>query len=419
MRMSKDRLLSMASPAKYIKPASRVAASGVDVWSLVNGAAAELSSPPVNLGQGFMDFAPEKYLIDEAKRALDGVSTNHYSPTRGRPRLLKAIAQAYSPFFQRQLDPTTEVVVTAGANEGMFSAFGAFLEPEDEVIIFEPFFDQYIDPPRYFGAKVVYVPIHPPKTGNSETLSSSEWKLDIDELRSKVTSRTKMMVLNSPWNPVGKVFSRDELLEIGRVAVEHQIVILSDEVYDSLYYVPFTRIATLSPELSRLTLTVGSGGKVFNATGWRVGWLIGEPEMIKHVAAAHTRVTFSVNSPMQEAIAAGFEQAEGQTYFARTVSDYKKRMQILTKVFDDINLPYTLPEGGYFLLVNFSKVQVPADYPVPEPWTKGRAKDFRVVYWLLKEFGVVAIPPTEFYTKQHAHIGQDYLVSENSLARLI
>lgn len=391
------------------QPAARVAKSVKDIWSMVNEAAAECSQPPVNLGQGFMNFGPEENLIKEATKCMNDPLIQQYSHTRGRSRLLKAISESYSPLFGRTLDPKSEIVVTAGANEGMFSAFAAFLEPGDEVILFEPFFDQYVDPPKYFGAKLVYVPLYPPKDADLKTVSASQWKISIDELRSSITPRTKMMVLNSPWNPVGKIFSRDELLEIGKLAVEHNIVILSDEVYDSLYYVPFYRIATLSPELSSRTITVGSAGKIFNATGWRIGWLIGEPHLIKPAAAAHTRITFTVNSPLQEAVAAGFEQSASTGYFERTVSQYKDRVDKFTAVLDEIGLPYTIPEGGYFVLVNFSTVKMPSDYPVPEEWSRDRGRDFRLAYWLLKEFGVVAIPPTEFYSKSHAHLGENFL----------
>lgn len=295
----------MASTRK-LQPAARVSGQRQDVWTIVNeAAAASPKQPIVNMGQGFFGYNPPKFVLDAAKEALDRVECNQYSPTKGRPRLRKAIADAYSPFWGRTLNPETEVTVTTGANEGMLSAFMAFIEPGDEVIIFEPFFDQYISNIEIPGGKIVYVPMHPPSDGADRTSSAGEWTVNFEELEKAVTPRTKMIVINTPHNPVGKVFSKDELVKIADICLKNQIIILSDEVYDRLFYTPFTRIATLSPEIEKLTLTVGSAGKNFYATGWRVGWLIGPPELLQHVSAAHTRICYSSVSPLQEACAIG------------------------------------------------------------------------------------------------------------------
>lgn len=174
------------------------------------------------------------------------------------------------------------------------------------------------------GGKIVYVPLHPPKDGGSRTSSAGEWVIDFAELERAISPKTKMLVINTPRescnnlfpvlnialthvldNPVGKVFSKDELQKIADLCVKNDIIIVSDEVYDRLYYAPFTRVATLSPEVERLTLTVGSAGKNFYATGWRVGWLMGPAHLIKYVAAAHTRICYSSVSPLQEACAIG------------------------------------------------------------------------------------------------------------------
>ena len=251
----------------------------------------------------------------------------------------KAIADAYSPFFGRTIDPETEVTITTGANEGMLSAFMGFLEQGDEVIVFEPFFDQYISNIEMPGGKVVYVPLHPPKDGDKKTTSAAEWSLDMAELEKAITDKTRMIVLNSPHNPIGKVFSKKELQAIGDLCVKHNIIILSDEVYDRLYYVPFTRMATLSPEIAKLTLTVGSGGKNFYATGWRVGWLIGPEHLIKYVSAAHTRICYSSVSPLQEATAIGFEQAEKEGFWDETVKEMKGKMDRFNEIWPELGLP--------------------------------------------------------------------------------
>lgn len=393
-------------------PSSHVSSHSKDVWSFINetAAAAEKSSgrKVVNLGQGFFSYSPPQFAIDAAKKALDVAGLNQYAPTRGLPALRQALADSYSPFFGRTLDPETEIVVTSGANQGMYSAFTAFLDKGDEVIVFEPFFDQYISNIQLPGGVVKYVPFHPPKDDSVRTHSAQEWTIDFEELEATITPRTKMIVLNSPHNPTGKVLSKEELLRIGDLAIKYNFVILSDEVYDRLQYSEFTRIATLSPELARLTLTVGSAGKTFSATGWRIGWLIGHPDLIKYVAAANTRICFTANTPLQSAAANALVQASTNTYYEDQIASFKEKYDIFTKVFEEVGLPYTKPEGGYFLLVNFAKVQFPQDYIFPAD-IESRARDFKLAYWLIQEFGVVAIPPTEFYTSKNAHIAENYL----------
>lgn len=249
------------------------------------------------------------------------------------------------------MNPDTEVTITTGANEGMLSAFMGFLEPGDEVIVFEPFFDQYVSNIEMPGGKVVYVPLQPPREGNERITSAGEWTLDLKAFEAAITDKTRMIVLNSPHNPIGKVFSKDELQAVGEICVKHNIIILSDEVYDRLYYVPFTRVATLSPEIAKLTLTVGSGGKNFYATGWRVGWLIGPEHLIKYVSAAHTRICYSSVSPLQEATAIGFEEADKHNFWEESKKDMKGKMDRFSEVFKELGLPVRLhPFLGSWML---------------------------------------------------------------------
>ncbi|CEN59509.1 pyridoxal phosphate-dependent transferase [Aspergillus pseudodeflectus] len=409
LRVGVRAMSATAARADPFKPAARVAGQRQDVWSIVNeAAAASPVQPIVNMGQGFFGYNPPKFALDAAKAALDRVDCNQYSPTKGRPRLKKALADAYSSSFGRQLNPDTEVTITTGANEGMLSAFMGFIEQGDEVIIFEPFFDQYISNIEMPGGTIRYVPLHPPKDGATRTSPASEWTIDFDELEKTINSKTKMIVLNSPHNPVGKVFSREELERIGDLAVKHNLIILSDEVYDRLYYVPFTRIATIKPEFYERTLTVGSAGKAFYATGWRVGYLIGPEHLIKYVAGAHTRICYSSVSPLQEAAAVAFEEADKQGFWDESRTEMKGKMERFCKVFDELNIPYSDPEGGYFVLANMASVKLPEDYPFP-PHVASRPRDFKLCWFLIHEVGVAAIPPTEFYTDGNAHIAEDYL----------
>ena len=171
---------------------------------------------------------------------------------------------------------------------------------------------------------------------------------------------------------------------------------------------PFVRIGTLSPEVAKLTLTVGSAGKNFYATGWRVGWLIGEPELLQHVSAAHTRICYSSVSPLQEACAIGFEQADKEGFWDESIKDMKGRMDRFNEIFKELDIPYSEPEGGYFVMANLSKVKLPADYPFP-PHVASRPRDFKLAWFLIQELGVAAIPPTEFYTEANQKLAEDYL----------
>ncbi|KAM5446358.1 arylformamidase [Microsporum audouinii] len=400
---------STAVSNEPFKPARRVAGQRQDVWSIVNeAAAASPVQPIVNMGQGFFGYNPPQYVMDAAKEAVQTVESNQYAPTKGLPRLKKAIADAYSPFFGRELNPNTEIVITSGANEGMLSAFMGFIEPGDEVIIFEPFFDQYISNIEMPGGKIRYVPLHPPKDGAQKTSSASAWTIDFDELERTINEKTKMIVLNTPHNPVGKVMSREELEKVADLCVKHNLIILSDEVYDRLFYVPFTRMATLSPEVSKRTLTVGSAGKNFYATGWRVGYLIGEEHLIKYVAAAHTRICYSSVAPLQLATAVGFEKADEMGFWDESRKEMRGKVERFCEIFDELGIPYSDPEGGYFVLANMASVKFPEDYPFP-PHVASRPRDFKLSWFLIKEVGVAAIPPTEFYTDANAHIAEDYL----------
>ncbi|KAL9636873.1 MAG: hypothetical protein Q9164_002549 [Protoblastenia rupestris] len=391
------------------RPAARVAGQKPDVWTIINEAATNSPVQPIiNMGQGFFGYNPPKFVTDAAKEALDRVDCNQYSPTKGRPRLKKAIATAYSPFMGREVNPDTEVTITTGANEGMLSAYMAFIEPGDEVIIFEPFFDQYISNIQMAGGSIRYVPLSPPKNGSTQKTSSADWILDPTALASAVTEKTRMMVLNTPHNPIGKIFSPSELKCITDLCIQHNLILLSDEVYDRLPYIPFTRPATLSPATANLTLTVGSAGKNFYCTGWRVGWLLGPAHLIQHVSAAHTRICYSSVSPLQEACAVGFEQADTLGFWDQSRSEMKSKIKRFCAVFDELGLPYSDPEGGYFVLANFSKVILPKDYIWPEQ-VRDRTRDFKLAWFLIMELGVAAIPPTEFYTEGRRGVVEDWL----------
>lgn len=390
--------------------------SGKDIWSLINetAAAKEASSGEkvANLGQGFFSYSPPKFAIDSAKAAFDNALDNQYATPNGKPVLVESLRKHYSKKLNRELS-NSEIIVTTGANEGMLSCFFGFIEPGDEVIVFQPFFDQYISNIEMPGGKVVYVKLNPPQDFDERIVDANEYSIDWNELENAITDKTKMIVINTPHNPIGKVFSKDELNKIGKLAVKNNFVILSDEVYENLYYGEndddkFPRIYTSEDEeIRRRTLFVGSAGKTFAATGWRIGWIVGSPELIPYVKAAHTRICFSTPAPLQVAVSNAITEADSNGYYKKMNDEYRNKYKILQSVFDELNIPYTKAEGGYFLLVNFKKVKMPElEWP---DLIKDKPRDFKLAYWLIEEFGVVSIPPSEFYIKEDAHIMADCL----------
>lgn len=283
---------SLHNPYFYQKPGQK------DIWSLINETAAqaqqESGEPIVNLGQGFFSYNPPEFAINAVEEALTKPQFNQYAHARGNPNLLKQVAEHYSRSYGRAVG-VDEVQITTGANEGMFAIFFAFLTPGDEVIVFEPFFDQYIPNVEMTGAKIKYVEIKYPKKFDNEVVTGQDWEIDWEGLNNAITDKTKIIVINTPHNPIGKVFTEEELYKIGKLAVEHNLILVSDEVYENLYYTDkFPRPAALPqlPELAERTLTVGSAGKSFAATGWRVGYIQGPANLIKFVTAAHTRIWF-------------------------------------------------------------------------------------------------------------------------------
>ncbi|ELU45881.1 aminotransferase [Rhizoctonia solani AG-1 IA] len=338
-----------------------------DVWSIYN--AANLPADCINLGQGYMNFSPPQWIKDAADTALATTIANHYSHPKGRVRLREAIRDHYSPEFTnlgRPLDIESEILVTSGANEGQYSMFTAFLNPGDEVIMFEPFFDQYLPSVTFNAGVPVYVPLHPPK-GDSDKPTSGEWTIDFDELRRSITPKTKMIIVNTPHNPVGKVFTRSEL---EKIAALYDCLVFDDKEH--------VRIATL-PGMWDRTVTVGSAGKSFAATGWRIGWLIGPPALIGPTLAATTRIVFCTNSPLQEAAAAGLEQANKRNFFETQRKEYKSRRDVLLSAFNRLGLRYTVPEASL----------------------DGRGKDFKASWFIAQELGVSTIPVSEVSTEAY------------------
>jgi aspartate/methionine/tyrosine aminotransferase len=298
------------------------------------------------------------------------------------PRLRAALADDWRQRHGARVDPETEITVASGATELLLDAVLGLVDPGDEVIIFEPSYDAYVPDIQMAGA-----------VARSVTLRLPGWQWDVDELRSAFTSRTRAVILNTPHNPTGKVFSRAELETLAALCIEHDVVVISDEVYSQILFddAEHVSMATL-PGMRERTVTVDSMGKTFSVTGWKVGWAIAAAPLTRAVRATHQFVTFTNATPFQEALAdvltapvtEGGGPSAAQRYYAELRADYARRRARLTAILDDVGLPPLPIAGAYFLLCDVRRF--------------GFATDLEFCRYLCTEIGVAAIPISPFYS---------------------
>lgn len=299
-----------------------------------------------------------------------------------------ALASFYKPILSRDINPLTEIVTTVGATEAIYNTIRAFINPGDEVILMQPFYDAYPASVRLSGGIPVHVTL---RSATATPTKANDFQLDMSELRRKITPNTKMIVVNNPHNPLGKVFARDELLEIASIAKEFNLLVLADEVYESLVYddLPFIKFASL-PEMWERTISLGSAGKTFGVTGWKVGWCLGPPELIRPVSLLHQWTSFSVSTPLQEATAIALERAESENYFKETTALYSSLRDKLYNVLQKSGLNPILPSGGYFIMGNTKSVHPASEY-------NHSRRDVNVCKYLTAAAGVCSIPTSSFY----------------------
>ena len=361
--------------------AQRVATFGTTIFTEINLLAQQYGA--LNLGQGKPDFDTPPDVVTQLVQAAQSGQHNQYAPGPGTASLRRAIVEHAARFYNLDIDQANGVIVTSGATEGIFCAILGLVDAGDEVIVIEPYYDSYVPNILMANAVPVYVPLHPPA-----------WTFDADELRSAFTSKTRALILNTPQNPTGRVFTREELTLIAELCIEHDVTVISDEVYEHLVFANAQHIpiATL-PGMFERTVTVSSAGKLFSATGWKVGWVYGRPDLVEGVARAHQFVTFAVHHPSQEAVAYALHLPA--TYYASFQAMYETKRQLMLSALDSGRLKYFAPEGTYFVLADYSDV------------FDGTPLDFTRT--LIKEVGVACIPPESFYSREHAHIGHGYV----------
>ncbi|HEX9260543.1 MAG TPA: aminotransferase class I/II-fold pyridoxal phosphate-dependent enzyme, partial [Acidimicrobiales bacterium] len=317
---------------------SRLQGFGTTIFAEMSALAVATGS--INLGQGFPDTdGPDEVLAAVAHAVSRGTGYNQYPPAIGYPELRHAIADHQQRFYGLAFDPDTEVLVTAGATEAIASALLSLLETGDEVVAFEPFYDSYAACIAMAGANRRPVTLVPGADGR--------FAFDPDRLRASINARTRLILLNTPHNPTGKVFTRDELQIVADLAIEHDLLVVSDEVYEHLVFdgehVP---IATL-PGMRERTITIGSGGKTFNVTGWKVGWVTAPPELVTAVRTVKQFLTYVNSGPFQPAVAAGLRLPD--SYYDTYTADLLARRDHLCAGLDHAGLRVLRPEGTFFI----------------------------------------------------------------------
>jgi aminotransferase len=323
----------------------------------------------INLAQGFPDFAMPEPMKDAACAAIHG-DINQYAITWGTPALRLAIAEKYRRWYDMDVDPDREITVTCGATEAMAAVFLALIDPGDEVIVFEPFYENYGPDAILAGAKPVFVP-----------LEGLEWKLDPGKLRAAFNENTRAIVVNTPHNPTGRVFTRDEISLIAELCQEFDAIAITDEIYEHIRYAGGHHVLATWPGMKHRTVTISGLSKTFSCTGWRLGYAVAPLEMTSPIRKVHDFLTVGAPAPLQAAGAIGM--AFGPEYYNEMARDYRERRDMMVSALDEAGFKFCAPEGAYYILADFTGI------------SDLRGVDFAM--WLAKEIGVATVPGTSFY----------------------
>jgi len=333
----------------------------------------------INLAQGFPNFPAPSEIKDAAKRAIDG-DVNQYAITWGAPSLRRALARTYGDLYGMDVDPERMITVTCGATEAMVSALLAIVDPGDEVVVLEPFYENYGPDAAICGARPVYVPIRHPAL-----------RFEEEELRRAFSPRTKAVIVNTPNNPTGRVFDWTELELIAELCQEHDVIAVTDEIYEHIRYegahIP---LATLDGMADR-TITISSASKTFSVTGWRVGWIVAPAELTAGIRKVHDFLTVGAPAPLQEAVAEAL--ALGRPYFDKLSAGYRARRELLFGALETAGFSPRLPQGAYYILCDISGF--------------GFHDDTAFARWLITEVGVAGVPGSSFFSRPE--LGRDLL----------
>jgi aminotransferase len=335
----------------------------------------------VNLAQGFPNFPPPRVLVEAAHRALDG-DFHQYAITWGARNLREAIATKFERFYGHRVDPERQVTVCCGSTEAMLSTLLAVLDPGDEIVIFEPFYENYGPGAIISGAKPVFVPLEPP-----------DFSFDPDRLARAFTPRTRAIVFNSPNNPTGKVFSLRELEIIAELCQRHDVLAITDEIYEHMVYDGLRHIpmATL-PGMADRTITISGVSKSYSVTGWRIGYTISSPEIAVGIRRAHDFVTVGAPAPLQEAAVTALQLPD--SYYEALREAYQARRDLLRGQLDKAGFRTFDVQGAYYILTECAHFL--ERYGLPD--------DTAFAMYLIKEVGVATVPGSSFYA--HPELGR-------------
>ncbi len=362
-----------------LQMAERIRSFGTTIFTEMNTLALEHNA--VNLSQGMPDFAGPEFAKIAAINAIR-TDQNQYAPVPGIVALRKAIANTYARDYGLEANPLTEVTVTCGASEAIFDVIMAMVNPGDEVIVFEPAYDAYIADIIMAGGTPRFVTLRPPANAAANQREAS-WTFDVAELRASFNSKTRAILVNTPHNPTGKVFSMEELQDIAALCREHDVLVIADEVYDRLIFKgKHISIATL-PGMWERTVTVNSAGKSFTVTGWKIGYAIAPAPLTEALRRVHQFVNFAIATPLQAAVAEALEEAARSNHYDELCEFYAVRRTLLIDILNNAGMIVAPHEGTYFLMADV------------RPW--GFSDDVSFCRHLTMNVGVAAIPPSAFY----------------------
>lgn len=341
-------------------------------------------TPGVNLAQGFPDFAAPDEMKDAACAAIRA-DINQYAVTWGSKSLRNAISEKTHRFYGVRPDPEREITVTCGATEAMMAAMLALVNPGDEVIVFEPFYENYGPDAILSGAVPRFVRLNPP-----------DWSFDPDQLAAAFNDRTRAIIINTPNNPTGKVFSRQELETIASLCLRWNVTAVTDEIYEHMVYEGVHhRMADLDG-MARQTVTISGASKTYSATGWRIGWLIAPPEATNALRKVHDFLTVGAAAPLQEgaAFALGFPPE----YYSDLAARYRIKRDALMATLTDVGFRAHVPKGAYYILTEAEGVMDVAERKHKLKFeAAGRTRDSVFAHWMVEEIGVATVPGSSFY----------------------